>query len=190
MLADVIAPRRWRSEGELSTPKTDNARDRFRVLAEADLDRAYRLAGLLLSDRAEAEDAVQDALLRAWRSSASLRDESAYRPWFDRILVNVCRDRLRRRRRIRFVALDEFAANPTTDPFRAVLNRDAALAAINVLNPEQRVVVVLHYWAGLTLAEVAGRTGWRIGTVKSRLHQALNLMRDGVENSATDVGRP
>jgi RNA polymerase sigma-70 factor (ECF subfamily) len=79
----------------------DPAQARFLEFASAELDRAYRLAGLLLADASEAQDATQDALVRAWRSSGSLRDAASFQAWFDRILVNVCRDRLRRERRRR-----------------------------------------------------------------------------------------
>ena len=78
----------------------DDAHARFLQLARRDLDRAYRLAGLILGDALEAEDAVQDALLRAWRSAGTVRDLEGFQAWFDQILVNGCRDRLRRRRTI------------------------------------------------------------------------------------------
>ena len=87
-----------------ATPSTagTSAEARFRALAAGELDRAYRLAGLLMGDATEAEDATQEALLRAWTSLGSLRDPAGFQAWFDRILVNICRDRLRRRGRIRF----------------------------------------------------------------------------------------
>ncbi len=174
-LALVRPGSRW--ERTLETSGGDAARERFLRQADRGLDRAYRLAGLLLGRRADAEDAVQEALLRAWRGLGSLRDPAGFEPWFDRILVNVCRDRLRRAGRIRFIELDGEAHGGTVaDPFRDVLERDAALRALAVLEPDERVVVVLHYWADLTLADVAVRTGWPIGTVKSRLHRALGRL--------------
>ena len=156
----------------------EDAHARFQRLARDELDRSYRLAGLILGDAGEAEDAVQDALLRAWRSVASLRDADGFGAWFDRILVNGCRDRLRRRRTIQFVPLDP-TLDPAgeADPFRALAERDSLVAALRVLEPDERVVVVLHYWADLSLQDIADRTGSPIGTVKSRLHRARGALR-------------
>ncbi len=164
------------SEGALITTTEDEVTERFLRLARQELNRAYRLAGLLLGDRTEAEDAVQDALSRAWYRRASLRDPSGFAAWFDRILVNGCRDRLRRRRRLRFLELDAGRDATVADPFRALLDRDEATRALAALEPDQRIVITLHYWADLTLEGVAHRTGWPIGTVKSRLHAALRRL--------------
>jgi RNA polymerase sigma-70 factor (ECF subfamily) len=147
----------------------------------------------MLGDQADAEDATQEALLRAWRAAGTLRDPAGFQAWFDRILVNICRDHLRRRGRVRFIPLDTITEPPLeVDPFRGVLERDAALRALALLEPDERVIVVLHYFADLTLAAVAARTGWPLGTVKSRLHQALRRMAAGVEapGAAVERGRP
>ena len=165
----------WTWERLLADPAGAIDEQRFLRLAGSELDRAYRLAGLLLGDAHDAEDATQDALVKAWRSLGSLRDPAGFRAWFDRILVNVCRDRLRRRRRIRFIPLDGAAGLvPAGDPFRAVLERDAMLGRLGSLDADERIVVVLHYWADLTLVAVVERLGWPVGTVKSRLHRALD----------------
>jgi RNA polymerase sigma-70 factor (ECF subfamily) len=170
-----LASRAW--EGPLGDPTSTTTEERFLCLAGSELDRAYRLAGFLLGDAHEAEDATQDALIRAWRSIRSLRDPDGFRPWFDRILVNLCRDRLRRRRRIRFIPLDGTdALTNARDPFGEILDRDEALGLLDLLEPDERIVVVLHYWADLTLVEVARRLDRPIGTVKSRLHRALDTM--------------
>ena len=143
----------------------------------AGLDRRYRLAGLLLGNAADAEDATQEAMLRAWRSATSLRDPSRVDAWLDGILVNICRDRLRRRKVVRFIPLSDGVAGATGDQFQAVLDRDEVGRAMRVLEPDLRIVVVLHYWGGLTLEGIADRLGWPVGTVKSRLHHALRRMR-------------
>lgn len=163
-------------EIDLARPRTETER-RILSLGRTEIDRLYRLAGLLLGDAADAEDASQEALLRAWRSADSLRDPAGIDAWLDRIVVNICRDRLRRRRTIRFVALADDAGGAAADPFRAVLDRDEALRAMDDLDADQRIVVILHYWSDLTLEAVAERVGWPVGTVKSRLHNALERMR-------------
>jgi RNA polymerase sigma-70 factor, ECF subfamily len=179
-----VAPTLERREGELGTAAAGDAGERFLRLANGELDRAYRLAGMLLGDQHEAEDATQDALVRAWQAVGSLRDPAGFQPWFDRILVNICRDRLRRRRRIAFIPIEPEtddggrpSAPAQADPFQAVLDRDQAVRAMATLSPDERVVVILHYWADLTLEAVAERLGWPVGTVKTRLHHGLNEIR-------------
>ena len=151
--------------------------DDLTELIYAGLDRAYRLAGLLLGSGPDAEDVVQDACVRAWQSAGSLRERSAFTAWFDRILVNICRDRIRRKGRIGFVGM-EGRDQQGADPFEAVLASDALLRTIGCLDADERAGVVLRYWADLPLAEIASRLGWRPGTVKSRLHRALETMRN------------
>ena len=170
-----------RSESASTDGASSQSRDRYLQFARAGLDRAYRLAGLILGDGHEAEDAVQDALLRAWRGADDLRDPAGFEAWFDRILVNGCRDRLRRRRTVRFVPLDPVEDGPIArDPFQQVLDSDTLLAGMRRLGADERVVVVLHYWADLRLDDVARRLGWPLGTVKSRLHRALVTLRANV----------
>jgi RNA polymerase sigma-70 factor (ECF subfamily) len=177
-------------EGARTTLREDEVTDRFLRLARHELDRAYRLAGLLLADHSEAEDAVQDALIRAWHRRTTLRDSAGFPAWFDRILVNGCRDRLRRRRRVRFLELDLAREPAIRDPFRAILDRDEATRALTVLDADQRVVVILHYWADLTLEAVAERTGWPVGTVKSRLHHALRRLETELGAAAATAAEP
>jgi RNA polymerase sigma-70 factor, ECF subfamily len=185
MLATADNRQAFLMEAALVTRDGDAATDRILRLAEAELDRAYRLAGLILGDQHEAQDATQDALLRAWRSAASLRDIAGFQAWFDRILVNVCRDRLHRRGKIRQVVLDEAGSTMAIrDPFRDVLDRDETLRAVALLDDDLRIVILLHYWADLTLDGVAERVGWPVGTVKSRLHRALAQMRGQISASA------
>lgn len=149
-------------------------REAFDRLTQARLDRAYRLAAAILSGDAEAEDAVHDAAVQAWTRWATLRDESRFDAWFDRIVVNVCRDRLRRSsaasRKVATLSMD------LAD--RVVKGEDDSLReAVAGLSPDHRIVIVLRFADDLDIAEIARRTGQREGTVKSRLHYALREVR-------------
>ena len=80
------------------TPRVvDTRAEPFRGRVDRSLDATYRLAAVILNDRIEPEHAVHDAAVRAWRSFGSLRDQPPFEGWFQRILVNRCRDRLRSR---------------------------------------------------------------------------------------------
>jgi RNA polymerase sigma-70 factor (ECF subfamily) len=155
----------------------------FRTVGRHEIDRAYRLAGFILADAREAEDATQDALARAWRQRSSLRSLDSAQAWFDRILVNVCRDRMRQRRpRIRWADVDESLPSPAADQFAVLLARDAVLRAMTELPTDQRIVLVLRYWADLPIDAIAGRIGVPAGTVKSRLHYAMRALRAVLED--------
>lgn len=168
---------------------TDEVRARtFEALLDRRaLDRSYRIARLILGDAIEAEDAAHDAALAAWRRLGDLREPARFEAWFGRILVNACRDRLRARRRLP-VNLDASRAGPaldrrSTDPADAFARRDDLQSAIRSLSQEHREVVVLRYYADLTVEQIAERTGARPGTVKSRLHYALRRLRADVDAS-------
>lgn len=152
----------------------------FVAALEGELSMAYRLAGYLLADSAEAQDAVQEASVRAWRGWSDLRDRDRFHAWFSQILVNVCRTKLRKRARQRTLDVDELDLEGA-DPFRSALARDAVGRALSSLSTELRMVVVLRYWGDLALAEIADRLGIPIGTVKSRHHAALQTLRRRIE---------
>jgi RNA polymerase sigma-70 factor (ECF subfamily) len=147
---------------------------------EGELSVAYRLAGYVMADSAEAQDAVQEASVRAWRGWANLREREKFHAWFSQILVNVCRTRLSQRSKRRTVDVEDVNLE-TGDPFRAALARDAVGRALSCLSTELRMVVVLRYWGELSLAEIAERLNIPIGTVKSRHHAALAAMRRRIE---------
>jgi RNA polymerase sigma-70 factor, ECF subfamily len=154
----------------------------FGRLSDRALDRCYSLAGYLLGNSAEAQDATQDALARAWRARGTLHDPDAFEGWLDRILVNACMDRMRRRRLVRFVEIDPDGDFPAGDPFREFLARDELGRALGVLTPEQRVVVVLRFWRDLPIDEIARRMDCPAGTVKSRLNHAMTALRKRLES--------
>jgi RNA polymerase sigma-70 factor (ECF subfamily) len=151
-------------------------------LVLAHLGAAYRLARAIHIDDHEAEDAVQEASLVAWRRQGSLRDPARFDAWFDRILVNHCRDRLRKRRRAVQVAAPPIGFDPAGP--RPETGSDADLdQAIDALDVDHRIVVVLRYWQDRTVDDIAARVGIPSGTVKSRLHHALRAIRASLEAS-------
>jgi RNA polymerase sigma-70 factor (ECF subfamily) len=170
----------------LSGATTETVRDRFERLLRPELDHAYQLAGYLLGEAAEAEDAAGDAVARAWSGFDGLRDEDRFGPWLTRIVVNVSRDRLRRRRVIPFVPLGDDEPE-AADPFASALARDAVGRALRLLGPEQRAVVVLHYWNDRSVGEIARILGIPSGTVKWRLRAACRRMRPELERE--EAGR-
>lgn len=149
----------------------------FDQLIDRHLDRAYRIAGVILGNAPDAEDATHDAIVQAWRSFGGLKDASRFEAWFQRILVNICRDRLRKRRRSPVTELAVADTRATPDRFADVDDRLALDRAYARLSPEQAITVVLRYHVDLTLEDVADRMGVPVGTVKSRLHTALAAMQ-------------
>ncbi len=140
---------------------------------------AYRTACLILRNRSDAEDAVQDAFLRAWRFRDALPgDEAGLRPWLYRVVVNSCCSKLRaetahRTRREDLGEVD--VADPDPTPELLSLRSESSRLVLDALAdlPEHlRVAVVLRYYAGLTEKEIATAISRRAGTVKSRLHEA------------------
>lgn len=130
----------------------------------------YRVAYGLLLNRTDCADAVQEALLRAWEKRNTLRDESLFRTWLTRILINECYSMLRRRKRA--VPLDE-VPEPVAPP-----DADRELHdAIARLDKKLRLPVVLHYMEGYSVSEAAAILHLPAGTVKTRLFKARKILR-------------
>ena len=161
----------------------------FAVLIDRQLDGAYRLAAVILGDALEAEDAVHDAAVSAWAGYASLRDPDRFDAWFGRILVNGCRDRLRRRKRVAIVDLGALVQlgverGRAADPATGSGERDEVSRALARLEPEHQVVLVLRFWLDLPIDAIAARLGIPAGTVKSRLHNAGRRLRQALDDEA------
>lgn len=170
-----------RSGGSLSRELVQQAmlgnRDAFGVLVDRAHARLVGTAGLILRDRGWAEDAAQEALVRAWRDLPGLRDPERFDAWLHRLLVRSCADQIRRHRHdLTDVELTlERTVDPGAEP--RLEDRDELERGLRRLTPEQRTVVALRYYLGLTDAEVAAATGLPLGTVKSRLFRALDALR-------------
>lgn len=152
----------------------------FRDLADLHMEGAYGLARVILGNAADAEDATHDAFVTAWRSWPTLRDPAVFNRWFDRILVNTCRNRLRRNARWRSQDLTPDMGR-APDELGRVHDRDALSAAIAGLSIDHRLVIALRFYRDLTVEEIASRLGVRPGTVKSRLHYALKRLHDRLD---------
>jgi RNA polymerase sigma-70 factor (ECF subfamily) len=149
----------------------------FRRLADLHLSDAYRLARLILRDSTEAEDAVHDAFVTAWMKWSTLRDPDLFTPWFDRIVVNTCRNRLRSRWRRQGHAEVTEVSRVFDDPHAVTLDRDLVGSAFGHLDPDDRVVLALRYYRDLQVDEISRLLDVRPGTVKSRIHRALGRLR-------------
>jgi RNA polymerase sigma-70 factor (ECF subfamily) len=159
--------------------------DAFTELARGAVTRLDRAARLILRDPELARDAVQEALIRAWRDFPGLRDPERFDAWLHRLTVNSCLDLARRRRRrVMEVELDSIDMPTVTDHAGALADREVVDAAMRRLDENGRAIVVLHYFLGMPLTDVATTLGVPIGTVKSRLHRALGEMRTSVETDA------
>ena len=157
----------------------------FDALARMVGDRCMAIACRILRDADLAEDAVQAALIVAWRELRTLRDADRFEPWLHRILTNECYAEARRRTRwsaeIRLLPVED---QPEASGILTVNDRDQLERAFRRLTLEQRAVLVFHHYIGLPLPEVADRLGIPRGTAKSRLHHATAALRASVDADA------
>ncbi len=152
--------------------------DAFAELARAAVVRLDQAARLILRDPELARDAVQEGLIRAWRDLPKLRDLDRFDAWLYRLTVNSCIDQTRRRRRrLIEVELTPIHAPSVSDTAGALADRDLVDGVLRHLDEKGRAIVVLHYYLGMPLTDVAVTLGIPVGTVKSRLHRALGAMR-------------
>jgi RNA polymerase sigma-70 factor (ECF subfamily) len=163
----------------------------FGALARVVGDRCMAIAFRILRDVDLADEAVQTALVAAWRDLRSLRDPDRFEPWLHRILVRECYEVARQQRRWSAdVRLLPPPVAPDDDAILTVEDRDLLERAFRRLTIEQRTVLVFHHYVGLPLTEVAERVGVPLGTVKSRLHHATAAMRASVEADARTSSTP
>lgn len=160
----------------------------FEVLATSASDRLYAVARLILRSTEMAEDAVQEALVRAWQQLPSLRDPDRFDAWLYRLVVNACADQGRQLRRWSLEVRSIPANVAIDDHTRSVADREQLERGFNRLKPEQRAVVVLHFYSGFSAAEIAGILGIPEGTARSRLHYATEAMRAALEADARQPG--
>jgi len=160
----------------------------FRLLARRYLHRALGLARRVLGNEADAEEIVQEALLRVWLNAARWRPTAAFRTWFYRVVLNLC---LNRKRRAPFTALAdvEEPADPAPDALLEIEHRqtDRLLsAAIARLPDRQRAAVVLTYQEGMSNAETAAVLGTSISGVETLLVRARRALRAALGSTVSD----
>ena len=162
--------------------------DAFATLLDARLPRLDAAARLILRDAELARDAVQEALIRAWRDLPGLREPDRFDAWLHRLLVNACLDLIRRRKRrvveVPILPIDRAAPH---DVASSLADRQVIDEALARLDPGHRAVVAMHYLLGVSQPEIAQALGIPRGTVKSRLHYALAAMRTSMTEAPDDL---
>ena len=164
---------------ELVERARDGDHDAFARLVGPEIPRLHGLAGLILKDRGRAEDAVQEALLKAWRDLPSLREASRFGAWLRRLLLNACHDEGRRlgRRRGELPLRPEHDS-PTASRYTEELERADELGrAFRRLSQQERTVISLSYHLDLSNADAAEVMGIRETPYRSKLHRALRALR-------------
>jgi RNA polymerase sigma-70 factor (ECF subfamily) len=163
-------------------------REAFAWLVNQTGDRMYAIATRILRDTHLAEDAVQSALIMAWRHLPELRDPDRFEAWVRKLVVNACYAEARRRStwaaNVRLLPVDG-PAGP--DELVSIPDRDALERAFRRLTVDQRAVFVLHHHLGLPLVEIAETLGIPQGTARSRLHYATRTLRAAIEADAAPV---
>ena len=156
--------------------------DAFAVLVRGAIARLDAAARLIVRDPELARDAVQDALVRAWRDLPGLRDPDRFDAWIHRLTIHSCLDLVRRRRRRPIeVELGPLDGPGVSDTQSLIADRDSLDRALQRLDPDQRAVIVVHYFLGVPLSETAAMLGIPVGTAKSRLNRSLAHMRIAIE---------
>ena len=149
----------------------------FPILVEDQQDRLFTIAVRVLGNRSDAEEAAQDAFVRAYRALAGYPAERIrelrLRPWLTTIVLNVCRNRTRIRRVATTELAFEPAAEPATDPIASRHARETWAGLLSSLPPAQRTAIVLRHVDGLSYAEMAEALGRPEGTLKAQVHRGL-----------------
>jgi RNA polymerase sigma-70 factor (ECF subfamily) len=161
--------------------------DAFSELARASIGRLYATARLILRDDGRAEDATQEALVAAWRDLSALRDPDRFDAWLRRLLIRACYREIRRGRNRWTIEVDvEGHETADADATLDIADRDQLERGFRRLDADQRMVLVMHYYLGLSLDEAAAALGIPPGTVRSRLSRATRAMRAALDAD----GRP
>ena len=161
----------------------DGDREAFGAIVRASGARLDSAARLILRDPELARDAVQEALIRAWRDLPTLRDRDRFDAWLHRLLVNAAIDEARRRRRrVIEVDIDDVVPPGADDGAAGRADRDALDRILAGLAPEHRALIVQHYYLGVPLPEAATTLGISHSAAKQRLHRSIVALRKAFES--------
>jgi RNA polymerase sigma factor (sigma-70 family) len=165
----------------------------YEELVRMHQDIAARTAYVITGQAADAQDAVQEALVKAYRALGRFREDAPFRPWLLRIVANEAISRRRAVRRQAGLAARAAEGRPPDDavpsPEGAALEQERhreVVAAVGRLRPEERLVIAYRYWFDLSEAEMAEALGCPRGTVKSRLSRAVARLREVMATSGND----
>jgi RNA polymerase sigma-70 factor (ECF subfamily) len=162
--------------------------DAFARLASSSIRSMFATARLIVRNDAAAEDATQEALMNAWRHLPSLRDPDRFEAWLYRLLVNACRTQLRKPSSHDVVEIEVVdRSRDGGDPSGGLVDRDQLERGFRRLDADQRAVLILHLYRGYTVPEVAEMVGIPVGTAKSRIHRATNVLRAALEADSRPV---
>jgi RNA polymerase sigma factor (sigma-70 family) len=155
----------------------------FAALVTGSIGDLYATARLILRRDDAAEDAVQDALVRAWLGIRALRDPDRFEAWLRRLLVHACYRAAKKDRARQIVEIHELPTDgpAVADDQRSLALRDQLERGFRRLSPEQRAVLVVHHFLDLTDAESADVLGIPVGTMKSPLSRATSGLRAAIE---------
>src|SRR5262245_56728776 len=160
-------------------------REAFTDLAAAVLGRLDAVARLILRDPDLAKDAVQNALVRAWRDLPTLRDPDRFDAWIRRLVVRACLDEARgQRRRPMTATIVEIGLPIVPDASSAIADQDQLERAFRRLRPDDRAILVLRHYLDLSVPDIAEALRMPLGTAKSRLHRAMDELRASLEADA------
>lgn len=160
-------------------------REAFRNLVDIYAGLAGRTARVLLQDPSDAEDAVQEAWVDAWRAMPRFQVEKPFRPWLLTVVANRCRYKARQRKLQTMPYTDEVTGTWGDTPHWAEMGTDydeELHEALGKLDDEQRRIMALRFYADLQLDEIAEVVGAPLGTVKSRLHRGLASLREQLQS--------
>ncbi|MBI4607237.1 MAG: RNA polymerase sigma factor [Planctomycetes bacterium] len=182
------------SDGECAVLAVHGSRPAQAELVRRHMGVVYRLSVRLLKDREEAADATQEAFVRAFQALGTFDRERSFRAWICAIAWNLIRDELRRRRVRKARSLGGGGAEgggDAIDPpdrrreapgarLERQESREAVGEALGRLEPRSRAILLLREIEGLSYGEIAEMLGWRLGTVKSRVHRARMELKDAL----------